>query len=537
MMKLKAALLLLPLLLQALTLKQIEAMPKSYAKDFYIWRFLDQNITAKEADKAFYQVKSVNWKILKRFAKKTEQPGFEEAVKCYFLKAKDLPAKSAECTAIALTPYKFTRLPGIKKYEVLKQLSNFPKESRWAQIMAQQEPFFELVKSDKEIFFKIFNNCGSLWRKEHLNHPLPPRLIKELSGEREFDQTIKLIVTDKKLKTLQYSLLGIDASKLSHQSTFFLAMNAIAHKREKLATGYLKLAYKKAYYRFDKDKTLFWLAQLHPEREYLKKLSKSFDLNIYSLYACEKIGCNTPRISSPVFKKNGNDYNVSDPFAWLKVLREIRGKKSEELIDYAKRFASNETLGHYCFIMERASKYRTHYFPMPYKDAYSSLSVDEKALLLALARQESRFIPSSISTSYALGMMQIMPFLVKALAKERGEPLNLDTMFIPEKNIDYSLTHLKYLKKFLYHPLFIAYAYNGGIGFTKRLLTKKEMFEKGPYEPWQSMELVHYDESRRYGKKVLANYLVYRKLLKEPISVESAVKRLTQPESTDRFRK
>jgi len=132
--------------------------------------------------------------------------------------------------------------------------------------------------------------------------------------------------------------------------------------------------------------------------------------------------------------------------------------------------------------------------------------------------------------------MQIMPFLVKALAKERHEPFDLDAMFIPEKNIAYARTHLKYLKRFLWHPLFIAYAYNGGIGFTKRLLTKWESFQKGVYEPWLSMELVHYDESRRYGKKVLANYIVYKKILGEPIDVASVVETLTQPRHTDRFR-
>jgi len=106
--------------------------------------------------------------------------------------------------------------------------------------------------------------------------------------------------------------------------------------------------------------------------------------------------------------------------------------------------------------MERASRYRTHYFPLPYKSAYESLSADNKAMLLALARQESRFIPSSISPSYALGMMQIMPFLVEALAKEMKEPPNLDSMLDPYRNIEYALKHLHYLRRYLKHPLFIA---------------------------------------------------------------------------------
>ena len=39
-----------------------------------------------------------------------------------------------------------------------------------------------------------------------------------------------------------------------------------------------------------------------------------------------------------------------------------------------------------------------------------------------------------------------------------------------KKNLRYADHHLDYLEKHLKNPLFIAYAYNGGIGFTKRLL-------------------------------------------------------------------
>ncbi|BDY13938.1 lytic transglycosylase domain-containing protein [Hydrogenimonas cancrithermarum] len=538
MQRLLFSLFFLPLLLSAeITLQQLEKMPRSYAKDFYIWRFFDQNITSEEADKAFYQIRSVNWKLIRRYAEKTKMPGFAMAVRCYRLKPSKLPAERAECSAVALTPYKFTKLPKKRQFRLVEQLENYPDLLRWTNVMISESPFYELVKSDADTFFEVFNNCGRTWREEYLDHPLPPSLIKRLASKREFSQTIKLIVTDNRLTRLQRSLLGIDSKTLDHQSTFFLAMNALRHDRAKLAGIYLADAYNKAWYRFDKDKTLFWLSQLDPKGPYLKALSESFDLNIYTLYAHEKLKTRWPRIVRPKFGKKGCDYNISDPFAWLKSLKEIKRRKTTpELIDYGKRFACSRTEGHYCFVMERASRYRTHYFPIPYEDAYEGMKTDDKALMLALARQESRFIPSSISPSYALGMMQIMPFLVKALAKERHEPFDLDAMLIPRTNISYARTHLKYLKRHLWHPLFISYAYNGGIGFTKRLLTERGLFEKGPYEPWLSMELVYYDESRRYGKKVLANYIVYKKILGEPIGVASAVETLTLPNRTDRFR-
>ena len=72
----------------------------------------------------------------------------------------------------------------------------------------------------------------------------------------------------------------------------------------------------------------------------------------------------------------------------------------------------------------------------------------------------------------------------------------------------YAKKHLLWLAKRLDNPLFISYAYNGGIGFTRRKVIPFFKF-KGIYEPFLSMEMVPYIESRKYGKKVLTNYVIY----------------------------
>jgi soluble lytic murein transglycosylase len=79
--------------------------------------------------------------------------------------------------------------------------------------------------------------------------------------------------------------------------------------------------------------------------------------------------------------------------------------------------------------------------------------------------------------------MQIMPFLSKAIAKELQEPYDIDKQLEAKTNIRYAHHHLNFLEKRLKHPLFIAYAYNGGIGFTKRVL-KSGLFKSGEYEPF-----------------------------------------------------
>ena len=41
----------------AVTLEEINSNPRSISKDFFIWLYLKQNISPKQAEKAFYQAK------------------------------------------------------------------------------------------------------------------------------------------------------------------------------------------------------------------------------------------------------------------------------------------------------------------------------------------------------------------------------------------------------------------------------------------------------------------------------------------------
>jgi soluble lytic murein transglycosylase len=108
-------------------------------------------------------------------------------------------------------------------------------------------------------------------------------------------------------------------------------------------------------------------------------------------------------------------------------------------------------------------------------------------------------------------------------------------MFNPRISIKFANTHLDYLNKHLYHPLFVAYAYNAGIGYTRRLI-RKNIFKKGLYEPYISLEMVDNEQARYYGKRVLGNYVIYRKLLGSPIKITTLLNWLDKPELTDRFR-
>ena len=89
--------------------------------------------------------------------------------------------------------------------------------------------------------------------------------------------------------------------------------------------------------------------------------------------------------------------------------------------------------------------------------------------------------------------------------------------------------HLRELKRQFKSQLFIAYAYNAGAGFFKSRLKQGFFKKNNPYEPFMSMELIPYNETRNYGKKVLANYIIYKNLLKELIKVQKVLDKALVP--------
>lgn len=287
--------------------------------------------------------------------------------------------------------------------------------------------------------------------------------------------------------------------------------------------------------RYEVDKSLFWLYLSTKDTTYIKLLRESYHVNMYTLIAADTITGKYPKTITPsISKSRTQGFNIQNPIDWAKV--KIRMNASYDLHGLANNYQSQECIGVYTYLKAQASNHADAYFPMPYRNAMKHMTPQRQALIYALARQESRFVPASVSRSFALGMMQFMPFLIEHVAKEKGEKIDFDEIFNPYKAIEYADFHLDYLTKYLHHPLFIAYAYNGGIGFTRKHIKDNQNFRTGPYEPYMSMEMMQNDEAREYGKKVLANYVIYLNKLGVSTRIFPLLKTLATPSQTDRFR-
>lgn len=520
------------------TLDEINDKPASRQKNFLIWQFLHQDISPSQASEAFYQVETVNERFLFDYSAKTDEAEVKYTTNCLQKKACDLPfIEQDDCLMLALTPAKATALKSEEREAISARLNNRFGNTQWLRTM-NQESFYTSVDtlSNENILFRL---AGAQFRYDHFNHLLSPDILSALTQSPAFSQIVYLSVTDPKMDQLQQSLATVTVGKYPPQTHFFLAMNALKYGNMINALEHLKAAKERYTASIDKDKTLFWLYKITQDMTYLSELSQSLDINMYVLYAREILDLPTENYFTTLpTTNNPNSITGIDPFEWREFSQEVMASNPETIASLIDRSDGENSVAIQGYILERTYEPYIHNFTMAYDHYMTSLTNDQKALIYALMRQETRFIPGLISRSYALGLMQIMPFNVDTISKV--SPLKPNTYFDmlkPEYSIAYSVSHLKHLTDKYYNPILVAYGYNAGFGSTKRLLTDGSgRFLPGPYEPYMSMELMGNDENREYGKKVLANYVIYKKILGEEVKITSLFDNLVQPDQSDYFR-
>ena len=497
----------LPASAQNITYANVHAMPQSIEKDYYIWRLLSKPSTTRaQALSIGKEVKRSTPKLRTAYKKKTH-----------------------------------LNLPATRKIRTAKERQRkqrLTKELR--RVFGAPNPFAKWLSLPAYKQVELFNSAGKNARKK-LNHTLTKAQWNRLIQVPQFNKSIRYIKSEK-LKYLQrgFTFPISKSSRLNGKNSMILAFAALRRGNERMASSYFIQATKYPEEREDLDAALFWLYLITKKRIYLDRVLKSYDVNIYTLSARDIAKMPYPKTISPRLPmvKRLNNSAYLEPIYWVQIKKQAKNAPASKLTNLANQYKSANTIGYYTWLMSRASKDVKQYFPMPYRSTIRGLPPTRQALLYAIARQESRFVPGSISTSYALGLMQIMPFLVKDLAKQRHERVDYDDMFNPVIALKYANTHMNYLNKWLQHPLFVAYAYNAGIGYTKRMLKRGNLFRgRSKYDPYMSIELLDNDQARRYGKHVLANYVIYMNKLGVPVRLSAMLRLLHVPARTDKFRR
>ncbi len=133
----------------------------------------------------------------------------------------------------------------------------------------------------------------------------------------------------------------------------------------------------------------------------------------------------------------------------------------------------------------------------------------DPAWILAVARQESAFVPHAQSTAGAMGIMQLIPSTAQMVAKKRSMAfLGTLSLLEPHTNIQLGSGYLKMmLEKHQDNPVLATVAYNAGPGRTLKWLPTYDMAA----DLW--IEMIPYKESREYVKNILIYTAVYQEML------------------------
>ncbi|HJU16726.1 MAG TPA: lytic transglycosylase domain-containing protein [Stellaceae bacterium] len=136
----------------------------------------------------------------------------------------------------------------------------------------------------------------------------------------------------------------------------------------------------------------------------------------------------------------------------------------------------------------------------------------ERALLLAIMRQESEFEPQATSPVGARGLMQLMPATAKAVAKEINLPFS-PVRLAADGTYNISLGRA-YLQSLIddfggSYALAIA-AYNAGPGRVRQWLQDYGDPRGGKIDMVDWIEMIPVNETRNYVQRVLENLQIYR---------------------------
>ena len=148
--------------------------------------------------------------------------------------------------------------------------------------------------------------------------------------------------------------------------------------------------------------------------------------------------------------------------------------------------------------------------------------IPEAAFILSIIRQESEFDMSANSSAGARGMMQLMTYTAKVVAKQAKLPYSKSRLTSdPEYNINLGSHYIAglILEYDGAYPFAIA-AYNAGPKRVKywKKINKNPQKKEIDYVDW--IELIKFKETRNYVQRVLENYNVYRFVLeKRPIKM------------------
>ena len=267
------------------------------------------------------------------------------------------------------------------------------------------------------------------------------------------------------------------------------------------------------------------------------------EFNFYGLLSAETLGLSLEPTSRPVvptpeslaalgaraevrraLKLAELDMRMESIREWAPIVRGLDDEALLTIAEFTRRAGLNDRAINIADRTAARHDFSLRYL-MPYRGEFEAAAREHDidiALLFAIARQESRFIPDIVSSAGAQGLMQLMPATARWVAKQLGQGAYRPTQIT---EIDTNTRFGAYYFRYWYdrldsHPALAAAAYNAGPGRAQAWRPSV------PLEGAAWVETIPFNETRDYVKKVLTNAMFYTRALDKqavPLSVRLGV--------------
>lgn len=166
----------------------------------------------------------------------------------------------------------------------------------------------------------------------------------------------------------------------------------------------------------------------------------------------------------------------------------------------------------------------THGYPIP---NFSMPSFPERALQLAIMRQESNFDTTAESPAGAMGLMQLMPGTAREVAKQTKQTYNKGRLKTdPSYNVRLGSVYLDGLvKQFEGSYIMAAAGYNAGPSRSRQWARTFGDPRSPDVDAIDWIESIPFSETRNYVQRVMENVMVYRALLAGTTTVPQTLER------------
>lgn len=151
-------------------------------------------------------------------------------------------------------------------------------------------------------------------------------------------------------------------------------------------------------------------------------------------------------------------------------------------------------------------------YPIKYSEyvyKYAEEYEIDPLLVFAIIKAESNFNPNVVSSSEAIGLMQLMDATAEELAKKLDITFSRkSSLYNPELNIRLGTKYFsELLKEYDGNKLLALTAYNAGKGNVKKWIEQGTIKADG-----SDIENIPYKETNNYVRKIIRDYKIYQEL-------------------------